>query len=130
LDELPDPLGDVAGGGHTEKLTVESEDQRSLPPTEPDGVLDYRFEHGLQVEGGAADHLEDFAGSRLPLQRFRQLAAARLQLLEQPNVLEGDHRLIGEDLEERDLRVREWLDLHPADDDCPDGDALAQQRSA
>ena len=32
-----------------------------------------------------------------------QVAVARLQLLEQPHVLDGDHGLVGEGLEERDL---------------------------
>ena len=36
-----------------------------------------------------------------------QLAVARLELLEQPHVLDRDDRLVGEGLEERDLRVGE-----------------------
>ena len=49
------------------------------------------------------------AGRRLLLQRLREVAVARLQLLEQPHVLDGDDRLVGEGLEQRDLLVREGL---------------------
>ena len=38
------------------------------------------------------------AGRRLLLQRLGQLARARLHLLEQAHVLDGDHRLVGEGL--------------------------------
>ena len=63
-------------------------------------------EHGLEVEGGA-DRLADLA-ERLELaDRARQVLGARLQGLEQPDVLDGDHRLIGERLEELDLLVGE-----------------------
>ena len=37
---------------------------------------------------------------------FGQLARARLHLLEQPRVLDGDDGLVGEGLEQLDLRCR------------------------
>src|SRR5262249_22742190 len=37
------------------------------------------LEHGLQVTWGTADDAENLGGRRLPLQRFAQLAAARLE---------------------------------------------------
>ena len=37
------------------------------------GALDERLEHRLKLERRAADHLQDFAGSRLLLQRLAQL---------------------------------------------------------
>ena len=43
------------------------------------------------------------------LERLLQLARARLHLLEQPHVLDGDDRLVGEGLDELDLLVGEWL---------------------
>jgi hypothetical protein len=49
----------------------------------------------------------------------------RLQLLEQAHVFNGDHRLVGERLEQLDLLVRERSDFHPADHDRPDGLSLA-----
>jgi len=44
------------------------------------------------------------------------------QLLEQPDVLDGDHRLIGEVLEQGDLLVGEWADLVAANVDRSERD--------
>ena len=51
--------------------------------------FDQRIEHGLQIEGRAADDLEHVGGGGLLLQRFAQL-------VEQPRVLDGDDGLGGE----------------------------------
>jgi hypothetical protein len=45
------------------------------------------------------------------LQRLRKIARARLHLVEQSRVLDGDRRLIGEGLDELDLTRREWFGL-------------------
>jgi hypothetical protein len=88
----------------------------------------------LEIKGRATDHLEDFARCRLLLQAFgylrmrlRQRLRPCLQLFEETDVLDGNHCLVGEGLEELDLAVRERLNLHPADRDSADGDALAQE---
>ena len=52
-----------------EHLAVETRQQTALGPGQPGRVLDEGLEHGLEIERGAADHLEDFAGGRLLLQR-------------------------------------------------------------
>ena len=65
-----------------------------------------RGEHRVQVEG-RADRLADLPQGLQLLDRARQFLRARLQLLEQADVLDGDHRLVGEGLEQRDLPVRE-----------------------
>jgi hypothetical protein len=51
--------------------------------------LDQRIEHGLQIEGRAADDLEHVGGGGLLLQRLAQL-------VEKTRVLYGDNRLGGE----------------------------------
>ena len=61
-------------------------------------------------------------------ERFRQLRVARLQLLEEPHVLDGDHCLIGEGLQQRDLLVAERPHFRPPDDDHADGGVLARER--
>ena len=63
-------------------------------------------EHSLEVEG-RADRLTDLTQSSQFPNRLRQLARSRLQFLEQPHVLNGDHSLVGEGFEERDLFLRE-----------------------
>ena len=63
-----------------------------------------------------------------------EVAVPRLQLLEQPHVLDRDDCLIGEGLEQRDLRVREAPHLAAAKEEHSDRHALAEegrgQRSA
>ena len=55
-----------------------------------------RVEHGLQIEGRAADDLQHVGGRGLLLQRFREIARARPDLFEQAHVLDRDDGLIGE----------------------------------
>ncbi len=95
------------------------------------------IENRLHVGRRARDDLENLGRGGLLLQGLADLgmgggerAILLLQLGEQPHVLDRDHRLVGEGLKESDLLVGERLDLHPADDDRPDGAALAQQRGA
>jgi hypothetical protein len=49
---------------------------------------------------------------------FLDLARARLDLVEQPHVLDRDHRLVGEGGDQLDLLIGEWLDggAHQAND--------------
>src|SRR5215475_9153259 len=44
-------------------------------------------------------------------ERLGQLAGARLHLIEQSHVLDRDHRLVCERLDQRNLFLGEWLDL-------------------
>ena len=56
--------------------------------------------HRLHVGRRAADDAQHLGGRRLPLERL-------LGLVEQAHVLDRDHRLVGEGLEQRDLLVGE-----------------------
>ena len=57
-----------------------------------------RAQHGPEIECGA-DRLTDLAERGQLPDRPRQLSGAGLQLLEQPDILDGDDRLVGEGLE-------------------------------
>jgi hypothetical protein len=57
-----------------------------------------------------------------------QLLGARLEFLEQANVLDGDHRLVGEGLKQLDLLVGEGSDIAPLHGQRPDRDAEAKHR--
>ena len=103
LNEGYDLGGGVVGCHDAQALIVEAEDERSFGLAQPDPVLRQRLEHRLEIERGATDHLEELAGRRLLLECAPQLVVSRLQLCEQPDVLDRDHRLVGEGLEERDL---------------------------
>ena len=50
---------------------------------------------------------EHVGGRGLLLQRFGEVARARLHLVEQPHVLDRDHGLVGEGLDQRDLSLGE-----------------------
>src|SRR5438067_13109616 len=81
--------------------------------TESHRRRDERVEHGLEVEGRAADHLEHVSGGGLLLQRFPQL-------VQQARILDGDYRLIGKGRDKLDLLVGKWLDLELEKNKHPD----------
>ena len=95
----PDPS--ACGRGRAEHedavLVVELVDDAAVGAGEADGVRHDGREHLLEVQR-RGDRLADLA-ERL------QLLDAVLQLLEQPGVLDGDDRLVGERLQQRDLLV-------------------------
>ena len=85
--------------------------------------LDQRIEHGLQIEGRAADDLEHVGGGGLLLQRFAQL-------VEQPRVLDGDDGLVGEGGDQLDLLVGEGPHGSARQMRSRRSDVLPQQRHA
>ena len=62
---------------------------------------------GWTSVGELGDDPQDLAGRRLLLEGLGEVAVARLELLEQADVLDGDDGLVGEGLEQGDLAVRE-----------------------
>ena len=102
--------------------------QHVIDPTNPSGALDDGVEHRLHVRRRAADDAEHLGRRRLMLQRLAQFRVAFLQFLEQPHVLDGDHRLIGKGFEKRDLLVRERTNLRAANMNRSDRNPFAQQR--
>ena len=74
-----------------------------INPTNPGGALDDGVEDRLHVSGRAADDAEHLGGRRLMLQRLAQFCVALVEFFEQAHVLDGDHGLIGEGLEQFDL---------------------------
>ena len=62
-------------------------------------ALDDGVEHRLHVRGRAADDAEHLGRCGLMLQGLAQFRVALLDLLEQPDVLDGDHGLSGKGLE-------------------------------
>ena len=63
-------------------------------------VLNQRIQHRLQVKSRAAYDFQYFAGRRLLVQRFGEIAVAFLQFFEQSHVLDGDNGLIGKGFEQ------------------------------
>src|SRR5437867_136417 len=120
LDELSEVGRDVVRGGQPLQLSIEPVDDSTVGATEPRCVLDERFQDGLEVERGAADDLQDFAGGGLLLQRVGQGLVPGLELLEQAHVLDGNDRLVGEGLEQADLPLGEGPYLGAAEADRAD----------
>ena len=83
-----------------------------------------------QIERRAADDLQHVGGRGLLLQRLRQIARPRLHLVEQAHVLDGDHGLIGEGLEEVDLALGEWASLPTCDHEYADNGIVALHRDS
>ena len=73
---------------------------------------------GWTSVGELRDDAQDLAGRRLLLQRLDQVAVAGVELLEEPHVLDGDHRLVGEGLQQLDVADGKATRLAPGDDDC------------
>src|SRR5262249_18007896 len=74
------------------------------------GRFNERLQHRLEIEGGAADHLEHVGGGGLLLERLPQL-------VQQPDVLDGDDGLRGEILDQIYLLIVEGSDLLAIDSD-------------
>ncbi len=91
-----------------------------VPPQQADGTSQNRVEHRLDIRLRLADDAQDVAGRGLRVQRRSQLAVARLELGEEAHVLDGNHGLVGEGLQEPDLGVREWPHFSPANHDRAD----------
>ena len=97
----------------------------------PRRVRQHGLEHRLQLARRARDHAQHLGGRGLLLQRLGQLARARLHLVEQPHVLDRDHRLVGEGGHQLDLLVGERAAPCCAyKTSTPIGVAFAQQRHA
>src|SRR3989442_14843769 len=92
-------------------------------------VLNKRVQNGLQVKSRAANDFQNFAGRRLLVQSFGEVAVASLQFLKQAHVLDGDHRLVGEGLEKSDLLLREWAHLGASDQNNANRNSFSLQWS-
>jgi len=66
--------------------------------------------------------------ARLGLVRFTQLACARLQRIEQPDVLNRDHRLVGDGGSQLDFAFSKWLECLPQHGQHADRNAFSQER--
>ncbi len=98
-------LGEVGGRDERHVLAFDARDEDGGRAAQHERRRRDRVEHRLHVRLRAADDLQDVGRGGLLLERFGEVAVARLELGEQAHVLDGDDRLVGERLQERDLRV-------------------------
>ena len=90
---------------HAQVLPFQAEDRQDRRPAHAGGVLGHNLHDRLEIGRRARDHPQDLGRRRLLVQRLGQLAVPGLELLEQPDVLDRDDRLVGEGLQQRDLLV-------------------------
>ncbi len=95
------------------------------------GARDDAVENGLHIRRRTGDDAQDLTGRRLLLERLGHLGVGRrkrlvllLQLSEQADILDRDHGLVGEGLEQGDLFVGERTDRRAGHDDRSDRAAL------
>src|SRR5262245_35121342 len=91
-------------GGGMEQLAVVKQQMRKLGRANTAGVNEDRIEYGIEGAGGARDDLQDFRRGGLLCQRLAQL-------VEQAGILDCNHRLAGEALDQLDLLLRERSNL-------------------
>src|SRR5262249_17591091 len=92
-------------------------------------VRQHGLKHWLKLTGRRTDYFKHFRGRRLLLQRLGKVARARLHLVKQPHILDGNYSLVGKGSNQLDLLVGERLHLGTTDREYANGLALPQQRN-
>src|SRR5262249_28489209 len=88
-----------------QRPAVRQEDPRIGATAEAGGTFHNRIEHRLDIGLRLADDAQDVARGGLLVECRGQLTVTCLYLREQPHILDRDHRLIGEGLEELNLTI-------------------------
>ena len=71
------------------------------------GAFDDRLEDWFDVGRRGGDHLQDIGAAGLVGEGLGEIAGLGLHLVEQPDIADRDHGLIGEGLQQADLLVAE-----------------------
>jgi hypothetical protein len=118
----------VVLGHHVDQFAVEAVDRAEEAAAQAGRALRDGLEDGLGVHRGAADRVQDLPGGGLLLQGLRERLVLSLQLGEHAHVLDRDHRLVGEGLEQRHVRVREAAGFPARHQHGAEGVTLAEHR--
>src|SRR5215472_7021387 len=78
-----------------QSVTLTESQLHVIDPANLRGALDDGIEDRLHVRGRTADNAEHLGCRRLMLQGLAQFRVALLKFLEQPDILNRDHRLRG-----------------------------------
>src|SRR5262245_46105145 len=104
LEKLVQDFGrKIAGRRNLQKFAVVEPDNAEYSLAQARGALNNRIEHWLSIGRRPTDDAKHLARRGLMFESLGKLARAHLHLVEQPHVLDGDHRLIGEGDGEFDL---------------------------
>src|SRR5262249_1579206 len=114
--------------GETEAVPFAQPQITELRSADAHRTFQHGLEDGLQLAGRTRNNTQHFRRRRLLFQSFRKLSRPRLHLVEQSSVLDGDHRLVGEGLQQFNLSVGKWTHLGATQGNCPDGFASTNKR--
>jgi hypothetical protein len=112
----------------SQHVPVDDEERATLRAADLDAAPGDRVEDWLGVHRRGPDDPQNLASRGLLIQGLGQFAIARLQLPEQPHVLNGDDGLVGEGLQQLHFRVQESAGLLTRHEDGTHGLALSQHR--
>jgi len=101
-------------------FTEHAEDHRVVGVAQPRSIFRHRVQYRLDVGRRAGNNTEDFTGSSLLLQRF-------LKFLEQTDIFNRDHSLIGEGFQQSDLLFCKRTEFKSAKVDDTHRSAFAYQ---
>ena len=119
-EELDAALGNPANAREFDNVAIEDGDNADLCVTQLLRTLSDEIEDRHCVGRRSTYYVQHVSSRGLPLQRL-------LRLVEQPHVLDGDHGLIGEGLQQGNLFVAERMYFGAAEQNRSDALALAQQ---
>ena len=117
-------------GGATQRVVLDKKDIDYLRLADASGVFGDRIEHRLHVTWRIRYHAQDLTDCSLLLQRLGEIVGALLNVLEQSNVLDGNHRLVGESGHQIDLLLAEWVHLVAGERKDADRRPVTQERHA
>ena len=122
VDLVPRPSSESSHSGtQSQQISVNQANRGIFRGAQPHSAFRYGIQHGLNIRWRTSDHLKNIARRRLLLQCFSES-------LEQPNVLDSDHRLIGKGFEKRDLLLRERTNFRSAYENSAYRYAFSEQR--
>ncbi len=121
----PGGVGQAVVRRQLDEVAVEARHRTPLGVAQPERANGDRVEDGLDVGGRARDDAQNLAGRRPLLEGLGEVAVLGLELREQADILDGDDRLVGEGLEQLDLRVGEQAWSRARDEDHADDLTLA-----
>ena len=87
----------------TKSVTIDMTYVRISSIAQPGSALRDRLQNRLNISRRTGDHAQNFTGRRLLFQRLGEIVVTLLQFLKQPDVLDGDHRLVGKRFKQFDL---------------------------
>src|SRR5262249_1371962 len=97
----------AVAAGEMKEVAVKAHYKGELAAAQPHRALGNHVDHRLDISWSATDTFEHLAGRGPVFKSLRQLLRPSLHLVEQPRVLDRDHRLVGEGCSELDLFLGE-----------------------